>query len=76
MACESSICRLFSNMSQGAIITVVGKSGYVYGPAKFTSFNKNTCIVILEEQDLPSPSFTTTILISCDDIESIIVIND
>ncbi len=78
MACNSSICHLllFSGILPGTIITVVGKSGFVYGPAKFISLNIGNCLVTLEEQDLPSPGFTTTILISCDDIESIITTGD
>ncbi|CAI8751356.1 spore maturation protein CgeA [Bacillus sp. IT-79MI2] len=70
--CKSSICRQFSNIPLGTIITVVGKSGFVYGPAKFTNFNNWTGIVTLEE-DLPSPSVTNIIEISCNNIESIII---
>ncbi|WJE53840.1 CGEA protein [Bacillus cereus] len=70
--CKSSICRQFSNIPLGTIITVVGKSGFVYGPAKFTNFNSWTGIVTLEEEDLPSPSVTNIIQISCNNVESII----
>lgn len=78
MACQSGICYLllFSGMLPGTIITVVGKSGFVYGPAEFISLNIGNCIVTLKEQDLPSPGFTTTIQISCDDIESVITTSD
>ncbi|PEE40665.1 CGEA protein [Bacillus pseudomycoides] len=71
--CKSSICRLFSDIPPGTIVTVVGKSGFVYGPAKFINYNNWTGIVTLEEEDLPSPSVTNIIQISCNNVESIII---
>ncbi|HEK9103249.1 CGEA protein [Bacillus pfraonensis] len=72
LLCKSSICRQFANIPLGTIITVVGKSGFVYGPAKLIDFNNWTGIVTLEEEDLPSPSATNIIKISCNNVESII----
>lgn len=74
--CKSSICRQFSNIPLGTIITVVGKSGFVYGPAKLTNFNKKTGIVTLEEEALPSPNVTNVIQINCKQVESIITAKD
>ncbi|WP_243521149.1 CGEA protein [Bacillus pseudomycoides] len=70
--CEGSICLLASGIQHGTTVTVVGKSGFVYGPALFISFNPATCLVTLQDQDLLTPSVTNFIQIGCDNIESII----
>ncbi|MBY0600222.1 hypothetical protein [Bacillus bingmayongensis] len=70
--CEGSICLLLSGIQHGTTVTVVGKSGFVYGPALFISFDPATCIVTLLDQDLLTPNVTNFIFIGCDNIESII----
>ncbi|MEH7537330.1 CGEA protein, partial [Bacillus toyonensis] len=45
--CSGGICSIFKNLQPGEVVTVTGKSGNIIGPAIFTNFNPNTCIVTL-----------------------------
>lgn len=61
--------------NQGEVVTVTGKSGNIIGPAVFTNFNPNTCIVTLEEENSVTPPTTSITKISCKEIESITFIS-
>ncbi|EEM40870.1 hypothetical protein bthur0014_31700 [Bacillus thuringiensis IBL 4222] len=54
---------------------MTGKSGNIIGPAIFTNFNPNTCIVTLEEENSVTPPTTSITKISCKEIESVTFIS-
>ncbi|MFX3617793.1 MAG: CGEA protein [Sporolactobacillus sp.] len=62
---------LFRSLLPGTVITVIGASGNIYGPAVFTSYNRRTGLVALTETTSISPITTTTIYIPVSNIESV-----
>ncbi|EOP49008.1 hypothetical protein IKQ_05382 [Bacillus cereus VDM053] len=69
--CSGGVCSIFKDLQPGEVVTVTGKSGNIIGPAIFTNFNPNTCIVTLEEENSITPPTTSITKISCKEIESI-----
>lgn len=62
---------VFRSLLPGTVITVIGDSGNIYGPAVFTRFDPRTGLVTLTETTGISPVSTTTIIIPVRKIESI-----
>lgn len=69
--CEGAACFTFARLIPGTVVTVVGDSGNVYGPATFVSFNNSSCAATLRETDPLTPGSTTTTVINCTKVESI-----
>ncbi|EAO52095.1 CGEA protein [Bacillus thuringiensis serovar israelensis ATCC 35646] len=64
-------CFLFSSWPTGTVVTITTRSGQIIGPATFSLFFPNICAVVLEEEDVITPSSTNTTFISWGDIESV-----
>ncbi len=69
--CDGSACSIFSTLPPGTVVTIVGKSGHMYGPATFTFFDPKNCVVTLLEEDMTTPISTIILQIGCNDIESV-----
>ncbi|WP_242221198.1 CGEA protein [Bacillus cereus group sp. BfR-BA-01380] len=69
--CDGSACFVFSSILPGTVVTIVGKSGHMYGPATFAFFNSENCVVTLLEEDMTTPSYPIVLQIGCNDIESV-----
>ncbi|CAG9612818.1 hypothetical protein BACCIP111899_01996 [Bacillus rhizoplanae] len=69
--CDGSACFIFSTLPPGTVVTIVGKSGHMYGPATFQFLDPQSCVVTLLEEDMTTPISTIILQIGCNDIESV-----
>ncbi|SFC31319.1 spore maturation protein CgeA [Bacillus sp. 491mf] len=69
--CDGSACFILSTLLPGTVVTIVGKSGHMYGPATFAFFDPQSCVVTLLEEDMTTPISTIILQLGCNDIESV-----